>query len=294
MSKLNRGFNQTALNGSIGAVTYVTRKGVTIAKQKVPAKSSARKTLAVMNQRMKWSNFVRMWQKLNTVGWHPSFMNKAGLQTDYNMFMRANLSGGSIAYLTKPVVDAGGVVVTRAVLTQGTLPSVGGELTNGNAFVSDISMGGQTIGASTTVSAFSKAIVDHNPDWLNHDQLTIVEMKQSYDESTGIPRATVYIDQIYLDIEDEMTLLSQLVDITALGIVDGKLAMPGPVTRAGVAMIHSRGDGSAFAVSSQELVVNNDLLATFQSETMLTAAIESYGGLTLSDFLVPEPSDNDI
>lgn len=119
MGKVNRGFNQVALNGSVGAVTYVTRKGVTIARQKVPAKSAARKTLRSQTQRMKWVNNVRLFQALNTVGWHPSFTNKTGLQSDYNMFIKAN--SGLNVYLPKSVVDANGGLVAPVVISNGTL-----------------------------------------------------------------------------------------------------------------------------------------------------------------------------
>ena len=282
MSRVNRGFNLTAMNGSVGAVTYVTRKGITVAKQKVPAKLNYTKTVRSMSPRMRWMALVRMWQALNTVGWHPSFRNKEGLQTDFNMFMKANSAVD--VYLTKTIVSANGGVVAPVQVTQGGLPSIGGSVT-GSAFQSNIALGGITIGASTTIATLSQAILENNPGWMEGDQLTIVRLDQMVDAETNIPRITGTIAEIIIDSEDTETLLGDLIDTNILTSNDGKLGIAS--VNGGACFVHSSGEGDNYDVSSETLAVANPILTQYTSNTALMAAINSYGGLSGVQFLVP-------
>mgnify|MGYP003291295749 CR=1 FL=1 len=282
MSRVNRGFNLTSMNGSVGAVTFVTRKGITVAKQKVPAKLNYTKTLRSMTPRMRWMAMVRMWQALNTVGWHPSFRNKVGLQTDFNMFMKAN--GAVDVFLTKDIVSANGGVVAPVQVTQGGLPTIGGT-GSGSVVTTSIVMGGTTIGASTSLASFSSAIIENNPGWNDGDQLTVVRLNQVVDASTNIPRITADIAEVILDHEDDGTLLGDLVISGMLTVEDGKLLVGG--VNGGACIVHSVGEGDNFDVSSENLIVINPLLSQYQSNSALMSAINSYGGLSGTMFLVP-------
>lgn len=282
MSRVNRGFNLTAMNGSVGAVTYVTRKGITVAKQKVPAKLSYTKTKRSMTPRMRWMNIVRIWQALNMVGWHPSFRNKEGLQTDFNMFMKSNSAVD--VFLPKTIVSANGGIVAPVQVTQGGLPSIGGSGT-GNIVTTGLSMGSITIGASTTIATFSTAIIENNEGWLPGDQLTIVRLNQVVDASTNIPRITADIAEVILDPEDNATLLGDIVISGLLDADEGKLLISG--VNGGACAVHSTGEGDNYDVSSENLIVINALLSQYQGNTALMTAINSYGGLSATQFLVP-------
>lgn len=282
MSRVNRGFNLTAMNGSVGAVTYVTRKGITVAKQKVPAKLNYTKTLRSMTPRMRWMAIVRMWQALNTVGWHPSFKNKEGLQSDFNMFMKANSAVD--VYLTKDIVSANGGVVAPVQVTQGGLPTVGGTMTE-SGFLTTISLGSITIGASTTLRTFSQAILENNPDWNNGDQLTIVVLSQVVDASTNIPRISPKIVELILDDEDDGTLLGDIVGTELIEVADGKLRIMS--VNGGACVVHSAGEGENFDVSTEWMAMANPILTQYTSNTALMAAINSYGGLSGVQFLIP-------
>lgn len=282
MSRVNRGFNLTAMNGSVGAVTYVTRKGITVAKQKVPAKLNYTKTVRSMSPRMRWMAIVRMWQALNTVGWHPSFRNKEGLQTDFNMFMKANSSVD--VFLPKNIVSSNGGVVAPVQVTQGGLPSIGGNMTE-NGFLSTIAMGGITIGASTTLRTFSQAILENNPDWNNGDQLTIIALQQVVDAATNVPRISARIAEIIIDDEDDGTLIGDLVGTDMIDVADGKLRIM-PVN-GGACFVHSTGEGDNYDVSTEYLGMNNAILSQYTSQSALMNAINSYGGLSGVQFLVP-------
>ena len=282
MSRVNRGFNLTSMNGSVGAVTYVTRKGITVAKQKVPAKLNYTKTVRSMTPRMRWMAIVRMWQALNTVGWHPSFRNKEGLQTDFNMFMKANSAVD--VYLTKTIVSSNGGVVAPVQVTQGGLPSIGGNV-SGSAFQSNIALGGMTIGTSTTLATLSTAIIENNPGWQDGDQLTIVRLDQMVDAETNIPRITGTIAEIILDHEDDSQLIGDIIGPILLTSSEGKLGIAS--VNGGACFVHSSGEGDNYDVSSEVLAVANPILTQYTSNTALMAAINSYGGLSGVQFLVP-------
>lgn len=282
MSRLNRGFNLSSMNGSVGAVTYVTRKGITVAKQKVPAKLNYTKTIRSMTPRMRWMALVRMWQALNTVGWHPSFRNKVGLQSDFNMFMKANSAVN--VYLTKTIVSSNGGVVAPVQVTLGGLPTIGGS-GSGNNITTSLSLGGISIGASTTLATFSTAIIENNEGWNDGDQLTIVRLNQVVDAQTNIPRITADIVEIVISSIADTTLLG---DIVIAGLVDsneGKLVISG--VNGGACAVHSVGQGDNYDVSSENLIVINPLLTQYTSGSALRAAIDSYGGLSSNPFLVP-------
>lgn len=282
MSKVNRGFNLSAMNGSVGAVTYVTRKGITVAKQKVPAKLNYRRTISSMTPRMRWMALVRLFQALNGVGWHPSFKNKTGLQTDFNMFIKANSAVD--VFLPKTVASSNGGVVAPVQISNGGLPSVGGSITE-NGFQSNIAMGAITIGASTTLRTFSQAILENNADWQNGDQLTIVRMNQVVDAETLVPRIAPRIEEVILDDQDDGTLLGDLFGTELLEVHDGKLVVAG--VNGGAAIVHSTGEGATYDVSTEVLAVNNAILSQYQGNAALMTAINSYGGLSAAEFLVP-------
>lgn len=286
MAKLNRGFNQVALNGSVGAVTYVYRKGTTIAKQKVPPKVKAKQTPALMATRMRWANIVRIWQALNSVGWHPSFKSVEGLQSDYNAFVKRNFSRGPV-YLTKNVVMQGGGVVGAVQVTEGELTTLGGSMVQG-IFTSTISMGAMTIGASTTVRTFSQAILENNVDWMNGDQLTIVILRQG--GTTAAPIIVPEIYEITLNDQDEETLLGDLVSANTLAVTAGKLVLAGTVV-GGACFVHSRETSSGTIVSTEVLAISNsDMLDTYQGNTAFQNAVNSYGGFATPQYLTPNVS----
>lgn len=288
MAKLNRGFNQVALNGSVGAVTYVYRKGTTIAKQKVPPKVKAKQTPRLMATRMRWANLVRMWQALNSVGWHPSFKSVEGLQSDYNAFVKRNFSRGPV-YLPKDVVMQGGGVVGPAQVTEGELASIGGSMVSG-VFTSTINMGGITIGASTTLRTFSTAIVENNPDWQNGDQLTLVVLRQG--GSLTAPVIVPEIHEITLDVEDDGTLLGDILEVNYLDTTDGKLVLSGTVV-GGACFVHSRETAGGTIVSTEMLALaNTETLNRYQGGTAFENAVNSYGGFATSQYLTPNISQD--
>lgn len=288
MAILNRGFDQVNLHGSVGAVTYRRVDGRTIASQKVAMKSSAKRTRSVMLQRMKWANLVALWKVLNVPGWHPSFPKEDVSVSDFNNFMSANLQSAGI-YLPRGLQRSGAGVVARTKVTEGSLLPIDVEFNN-NIAESDLALGTLSIGNSTTLGAFSQAIIANNSGWQDGDMLTVVIVRQlSID---GMPSLSSVFLQVKLNSEDATTLLSDVVDVTLLTVADGCLALSSSLT-GGCAMVHSRrlSDGST-AVSRQYLVPNNTaIIATYTGNSAFVAAAESYGGIAQEEYLTPYPDD---
>lgn len=289
MAKLDRGFNQTALKGSVGAVTYTRQKGTgdTIAKQKVPKHVIARQTIGLMRQRMQWANIVAMWRALNVVGWHPSFPTRNLGQSDYNAFVSRNV-GRNRVWLSRDEVRGNACVVAPYMLTNGNLPTIVVSIDSSHHAVSNIAIGDLTIGASTTLVDFSRAIVEHNPTRFAYgDQLTLVAATQDVDGVTGMPTCKVKCYEVTLvDSDPDDRLLEDILGANVYRSQDGFLSGVQSII-GGVAMVQSRETADGVQVSTQSLVCDNPTLSQYQSATAFDAAVKSYGGLAETYYLTP-------
>lgn len=287
MAILNRGFDQTNLQGSVGGVTYRRIGGVTIASQKVPMHVKAKQTLPLMFTRMRWVNLVALWGVINRTSWHPSFVRPNKRTSDFNMFMKANMAGAR-TYLTKGVAAAGGCVVAPVALTT---PSILSGITveySSNVPETNLALGTLTLGNSTTLKVFSDAIQTNNAGWQMGDKLVILVVHQT--TVNGVPTATAYAETVTLanDTEASTTLLKDVMDVTLLSVADGCLALAGPVT-GGVAFIHTRLEGGETICSAADLVCNNaTVLGDYQGTAAFNAAVESYGGFAPAQTLTPD------
>lgn len=272
--------------GSIGDITIRQVKGVSITSEK--ADPSNPKTLAQMRRRVQWRNIQNFWALIAAYD-HPSFENRRALQSDANMFISANF-GLIPVYLTAEEARGGGVVVAPYQVTRGSLPSleVVANGTNGEVGT-DISLGNLTIGESTTLKQFSDAVVNNNSNFKNGDQITCFVLTQSTNSVSGLPYATCQAFEITLDQTDNETLLSEFdpngLVFTKMASSD-KLGMSQTVN-GGVVYIHSRKTPSKTLVSTQSFLVNNTILANYQSDAKMQEAVISYGGKVSDAYLTP-------
>lgn len=274
--------------GSMGTITYTTRAGKTLGKDRIRLTTNP-KTFAQMRLRVQWANIVNIWHAFNGL-LHPSFQDRTALISDFNRFIGVNI-GQVPVYLTQGEASQGGAVVAPYQMSWGTLPpiSVTASGTSGEVGT-DISLGSLTVGDSTTLQQFSRAILESNPSFRNGDQITAFVLLQSVNSVTGVPYTEVRSFEVTLDTEDNETLVAdvdpELYVFANQGQTD-KIGMNQTVN-GGVAYIHSRltGDNTTL-VSSQRLVVSNTLLSRYQSGSALSTAVKSYGGNTVSAYLTP-------
>lgn len=274
--------------GSMGTITYTTRAGKTLGKDRIRLTTNP-KTFAQMRRRVQWANIVNIWHAFNGL-LHPSFQDRTALISDFNRFVGVNI-GRVPVYLTQGEASQGGAVVAPYQMSWGTLPPISVS-TNGLAgeVGTDISLGTLTVGDSTTLKQFSRAIIESNQHFQNGDQITAFVLLQTVNTVTGVPYTEVRAFEVTLNTEDNETLVAdldpELYVFANQGETD-KLGMNQSVN-GGVVYIHSRltGDNTTL-VSSQRLVVSNTLLASYQSGAKLSAAVKSYGGDTASAYLTP-------
>lgn len=274
----------TKLRGSVGQYTFQRLNGQTVAKEKVEKKAVPTRTLAQMIRRVRWANLVNLYRAFEGT-LHPSFEGKDPKVSDYNMFMQSNIGMSPIA-LTKNQAVQGGCVVDAYQITRGQLPAINVEFGTGDVPESDIAVGTITLGTSTTVKAFSDAIIANNSGWRNGDQMSIYIARQTLDAVTGVPRVEITAIEFTLNTSDATTMVSDLIDISLLGVVDGCLALSGPVN-GGVAWVHSRKANGKTLVSTQYFVIRNSYASQFNNKGAFDEAIESYGGLNKDEFLTP-------
>ena len=288
MAKLARGFDQTNLRGSVGAVTYRRVGNVTIASQKVPMNVKAKQTNALMRVRMRWANLVAMWQTINKTSWHPSFIRDNKRVSDFNRFMSINMAATPV-YLTRNIVAIAGGVVANYVVTEGNLPTIGVEF-DSNIPSADIALGTLNLGASTTLKAFSEAIVNNNNGWQHGDKLTVLIVRQLQDATSQLPYMESHAEEVTLDTSDSAAtkLLKDYFDTSLIAVSDGYLALSGPVT-GGVAFVHSRIVDGETVCSRQALVTNNTtVLSEYTGNTAYLNACATYGGLAVAQTLTPD------
>lgn len=289
MAILNRGFDQTNLNGSVGGVTYRRVGGVTIASQKVPMHVKAKQTLPLMFTRMRWVNLVALWKAINQTSWHPSFVRENKRISDFNMFMKANMAGAR-TYLPKGIAAAGGAVVAPVTLTTpSTLAAIDTDFGNADVPESDLAMGTITLGNSTTLKVFSDTIVANNTGWQIGDKLVILMLRQLMSNNVPYAQADVLTVTLKNDTEASTTLLKDVCDISLLNIVDGCLGLSGPIN-GGVAFIHTRIVNGETICSAAELECTNTYLSNYQGTTAFNTAVESYGGFAAEQTLTPDVS----
>lgn len=270
--------------GSAGNLTYTTMGDETIAKAKVSFPSNP-KTPAQMTRRVQLANLVNMFQALRPYQ-KLAFQTATGRVSDYNRFVGNNL-GIVPVYLTKKEAIGGAVVVAPYMITDGELPALANELSNG-VLKSDIDLSSLNLDEETTVADFSTAVINDNAGrFLEGDQISLIKVDQRINSVTQIPFVVVSVFEITLNTQDNSTLLANLEGADLIGVVDGKLGSSSAVN-GGAAIIHSRkaGDGETL-VSQQYLTVANSILATYSSDSQKLAAILSYGGNTDTAFLTP-------
>lgn len=277
------------MRGKVGNWVYARLNGQTVAKEKADKKATPTRTNAQMLTRMQWANLVNLYSAFKGT-LHPSFENKPITKSDYNMFISANV-GANPVYLTKEQARQGGCLVAAYQITRGKLPSITVEFGNNNIPESSIAVGTLTIGNSTTLKAFSDAIIQNNSGWMSGDQLSVYVAHQLTDANTSVPRVEINAIEVTLDSSADTTLLSDIIETSFFAVVDGTLALSGPVN-GGVAFVHSRYVNGKTSVSTQFFVVQNTYLAQYQTAGAYKNAVVSYGGINKDDFLTPNLDDD--
>ncbi len=262
----------------LGGMVLYTRSGETIARELAPAVSNPR-TRVQMEQRVKLGNVVAMY-RANRSWMAGSFEDKAEKESDYNAFVKANISNNRVA-LTKQHIAAGAGVVAPYQVTSGSIPSVEC-IGYSTGIYSNIYTGNLIITSATTVQQFTEAILANNNGIVEGMQLSLVINLQRRNESLAVPYIVARAYEVILSMTDS-TLLSEYFpdNILIVRETEGSpLAYDGSMVGDGAAtFILSHTISGRTKVSSQSLVLygNQSIYSIYTSAIAVTSAIQSYG-----------------
>lgn len=262
----------------LGGVVFYTRSGETVARELAPAVSNPR-TKVQMQQRVKLSNVVAMY-KANKFWMPGAFEDKAEQETDYNAFVRFNLTNSRVA-LTKAAAAAGAGVVAPYKVSSGSINPIE-QVGQQTGVRTNLYTGSLIITSATTVGNFAAALISNNNGIMSKMQLSLIVNIQRRNEDTQQPYIVARAYEVILD-ETSTKLLS---DYIPLGILETLEETGRPLFFNGTTL----GDGAATfilsntisgrtSVSSQELVFygNQSMYSIYTSAIAVSAAILSYG-----------------
>lgn len=262
----------------IGGMVLYSRAGETIARELAASVLNPR-TRVQMEQRIKLGNVVAMY-RANKSWMAGAFEDKRENESDYNAFVRMNLTNNLVALRKSDVASGAGVVAPYQV-TSGSIPSI--ECTRETSgVVSNIYTGTLILTASTTVGQFSSAILSNNNIIEEGMQLSLIVNLQRRNTSMQVPYIVMRAYEVILKL-DNSQLLSEYIPLELLAIRDSDgrpLAFNGETLGDGAAcFILSQTKSGKTRVSSQTMVMygSQAVYNLFISPLAVNAAIESYG-----------------
>lgn len=262
----------------LGGVVFYTRSGETVARELAPSVSNPR-TDVQMQQRVKLANVVGAY-KANKAWMAGAFEDKAEKESDYNAFVRFNLSNSRVA-LTKSQASSGSSIVAPYKVSSGSLGSI--DCTGQTTGVrSNIYTGNLVITPTTTIKNLSDAILANNNGIEKGMQLSLIVNIQRSDANQFRPYIVVRAYEIIID-DTNTDLLSDYFPYGILSTLDleGKpLFFNAESIGSGAAtfMLSKTVSGRLY-VSSQTLCQFGDqsLYTIYTSDTAIAAAVQSYG-----------------
>ena len=263
----------------LGGTVLYTQGGRTLQRELAPEVKNP-KTPAQMGQRVKWANLVAFYRA--NASWMPkAFENKKATQSDYNKFMSLNAANSRI-YLTKEQARQGACVVDSYRVSDGTLQPVDIFPTEQNWVTNLYLTGLDKLDATTSVAAFSTALLSSNAGLRSGDQLSFIRATQLFNNTTDIPYIQVRAYELIINeqgpglVKDfwpiELIALGQEQETPALMVKNNN-------KQGGFAIIVSRTQGGRVLVSPSQITQVNmsDIINQYSSSDALSAAIESYG-----------------
>lgn len=263
----------------LGGTVLYTQGGRTLQRELAPEVKNP-KTPAQMGQRVKWSNLVAFYRA--NAGWMPkAFENKKATQSDYNKFMSLNAANSRI-YLTKEQARQGACVVDSYRVSDGTLQPVDIFPTAKDWTTNLYLTGLDKLDATTTVAAFSNALLSSNAGLRSGDQISFIRVTQLFNNTNDIPYVQVRAYELLIN-EQGTGLLKDFwpIELIALGQQQETpaLMVKNNNKQGGFAIIVSRTQGGRVLVSPSQVTQVNmaDVINQYSSSAALQAAIDSYG-----------------
>lgn len=263
----------------LGGTVLYTQGGRTLQRELAPEVKNP-KTPAQMGQRVKWANLVAFYRA--NASWMPkAFENKKATQSDYNKFMSLNASSSRI-YLTKEQARQGACVVDSYRVSDGTLQPVDIFPAENNWVTNLYLTGLDKLDETTTLAAFSNALLSSNAGLRSGDQLSFIRVTQLFNNTTDIPYIQVRAYEMLIN-EQGSGLLKDFWPVELIGLGEEQetpaLMVKNNNKQGGFAIIVSRTQGGRVLVSPSQITQVNmaAVINQYSSSAALQAAIDSYG-----------------
>lgn len=275
--------------GKVGNLVGAKGKDGRYTLRKYQPKPRDGRTHEQMKYRVAWANMVALWRSMKGEN-RPSFESKKVGWSDFNAFINANRNLVQV-YLQKREAMLGVCVVAPYAITNGSLNAIEVTSLSGGKMRCNMALGDLVIDADTTVSTFSKAVLNNNEGFEEGDRITGYLLQQQLVGELQVPKVNPIICAVTLE-KSNNTSLYDVVDEKLFSSTDGYLSSKSTVN-GGITWVHSRRDAVSgrVLVSPQTLTVNNTLLETYMSDSCMREAIESYGGEKYRGILYPTQAD---
>lgn len=258
--------------GKVGSLVFARRKGLQITRA-YNANPANPKTPAQINQRMKMYAPTNLYKRIRSRFFPFAFEDQRPNETAYNAFMRHNMNVSP--WVSRPLASAYAPIPFRAVMSEGSLPSVLGdwrsafkERGSGTTFGYYVPVTGE----ADTVARFSQSLIESFPFLQYGDKLTFVAFKS---EGLSVEDGNVLYDGVgVFEFKYAQVVLSSsdMTAISTLGFAEcWDSEEVGPPTLAGLSfgdteqektslgacIIVTRQDGNKVLVSSSVMDLNN-------------------------------------
>lgn len=267
------------MRGKVGAFSYYvseTRQIVRQAQNNSNFGATATRAPGQQSRRVKWANLVNFYS--GNKGWMKKAFEglKPGVSV-FNRFMQINLPEAYVA-LTKAQAAAKTCIICPFNITQGSLPTISSQH-NGEGR-SAVKYDEEFTAGTTTVGAFSRAIIAANSSFLNGDAIVCVVFggtwAEASDSDIALRPATYDYKEFVLDVNSEAKMSEKYPSWTVLS---GNVACTTAEAVEAFAFIHSRSASGQLLVSSEKIRIQEsaeEKTLTWGSAYQVADASESY------------------
>lgn len=271
--------NMVGQVGKLGQNVYYDVSGETRSRSLAGSVSNPR-TQSQMGQRVRWANLVNLY-RANASWMKYAYETRKKNQSEYNKFMSLNVSTSPV-YLTKQLASVGACIVYPYTMTQGSLPSIEVVKLSGYWQTNIYLPTTFTLNDSTTIAAFSEALLQYNPAIREGYQISFIRETQQTNGVTGAPYVVVRKYEMLVNSTDNRLVGSFL----PLGYIASRtvgsqafLAVIDSGQAGGFLLVLSHTVGGRTYVSTQSIILANmdAILAQYTSSAAMQEAIDSYG-----------------
>lgn len=270
------------LKGRVGATTYYVADSRQLARQAMNNSNygvNASRTDLQQARRVKWSNLVNFYSA-NKAWMKKAYEDLKPGVSIFNRFMQLNINSAEVG-LTKSEAQAKIWIPAPYRVTQGSLSPL--ETRFESEIPSLVLSGNLAISETTTVKAFSEALIQANPAFRAGDAIVLVAFYGTImppGEGTVLSPATYKYHELVLDTEDVTLFQTKYPNFS---MADGMLINNAEDGAAAAVFIHTRKSSGKLYVSTQNILLNDAYDQAYDmwaSESQLASAIASYGEST--------------